>query len=182
MGKKEEKFNDYDGFMEKFKPKKTTDDCYTPPCVYDAVLDWVKRNADIKDRPVVRPFYRSGLHENRIPGRLRRNRQPSVFHSCPNPEVLRRAKHSLLPLLSPSDPLFKRQRRQDIRCRRRTNHLRQRRNYQHRLYNQPARFFRLLRHRLPGAAAGHQGGTVEKQRGKKRKRANCLFIAIRITS
>lgn len=57
MGKKEEKFNDYDGFVEKFKPKKTTDDCYTPPCVYDAVLDWVKRNADIKDRPVVRPFW-----------------------------------------------------------------------------------------------------------------------------
>ena len=57
MGKKEEKFNDYNGFVEKFKPKKTTDDCYTPPCVYDAVLDWVKRNADIKDRPVVRPFW-----------------------------------------------------------------------------------------------------------------------------
>ncbi len=57
MGKKEEKFNDYDGFVEKFKPKKTTDDCYTPAGVYDAVLDWVKRNADIKDRPVVRPFW-----------------------------------------------------------------------------------------------------------------------------
>ncbi len=27
---KKEKFNDYDGFVEKFKPKKTTDDCYTP--------------------------------------------------------------------------------------------------------------------------------------------------------
>lgn len=26
MGKKEEKFNDYDGFVEKFKPKKTTDE------------------------------------------------------------------------------------------------------------------------------------------------------------
>lgn len=24
-------FEDYDGFVEKFKPKKTTDDCYTPP-------------------------------------------------------------------------------------------------------------------------------------------------------
>lgn len=57
MGKKEEKFNDYDGFVEKFKPKKTTDDCYTPPYVYDAVLDWVKRNADIEGRPVVRPFW-----------------------------------------------------------------------------------------------------------------------------
>lgn len=26
-----EKFEDYEGFVEKFKPKKTTDDCYTPP-------------------------------------------------------------------------------------------------------------------------------------------------------
>ena len=33
---REEKFNDYAGFVEKFKPKKTTDDCYTPPAVYEA--------------------------------------------------------------------------------------------------------------------------------------------------
>lgn len=26
-----ETFNDYDEFTEKFKPKLTTDDCYTPP-------------------------------------------------------------------------------------------------------------------------------------------------------
>ena len=31
-------FDDYDGFVEKFKPKKTTDDCYTPPAVYDLSL------------------------------------------------------------------------------------------------------------------------------------------------
>lgn len=24
-------FRDYEGFVEKFEPKKTTDDCYTPP-------------------------------------------------------------------------------------------------------------------------------------------------------
>lgn len=28
---------EYDAFVEKFTPKKTTDDCYTPPLVYDAV-------------------------------------------------------------------------------------------------------------------------------------------------
>lgn len=28
------KFNEYEGFVDKFKPKKTTDDCYTPPAVY----------------------------------------------------------------------------------------------------------------------------------------------------
>lgn len=31
----------YEEFVEKFKPKLTTDDCYTPPIVYDAVADWV---------------------------------------------------------------------------------------------------------------------------------------------
>ncbi len=30
MSKKKQ---DYDEFIEKFKPKKTTDDCYTPTCV-----------------------------------------------------------------------------------------------------------------------------------------------------
>ena len=32
-----EKFEDYEGFVEKFKPKKTTDDCYTPETVYTAI-------------------------------------------------------------------------------------------------------------------------------------------------
>lgn len=30
---------DYKDFVEKFKPKKTTDDCYTPEEVYDAVVE-----------------------------------------------------------------------------------------------------------------------------------------------
>ena len=37
-----DRMNDYDGFVEKFKPKKTTDDCYTPPAVYDAVVGWCR--------------------------------------------------------------------------------------------------------------------------------------------
>lgn len=27
----------YQQFVDKFKPKKTTDDCYTPPLVFDAI-------------------------------------------------------------------------------------------------------------------------------------------------
>lgn len=51
-------FTDYEGFCEKFKPKKTTDDCYTPPAVYDAVLDYVNRNVEpLEGREVVRPFW-----------------------------------------------------------------------------------------------------------------------------
>ena len=42
-----EKFEDYDGFVEKFKPKKTTDDCYTPQIVYEAVADWVANEYDL---------------------------------------------------------------------------------------------------------------------------------------
>ena len=30
---------EYEDFVEKFKPKKTTDDCYTPPNVYEEVLN-----------------------------------------------------------------------------------------------------------------------------------------------
>ena len=53
----------YEEFVEKFKPKKTTDDCYTPPIIYDAVLNWVRKNL-IGDSPVVRPFYPDGDYEN----------------------------------------------------------------------------------------------------------------------
>lgn len=31
----------YQDFKDKFKPKKTTDDCYTPENVYDVIADWV---------------------------------------------------------------------------------------------------------------------------------------------
>ena len=33
----------YEEYVEKFKPKKTTDDCYTPPEVYEVIKDWVCR-------------------------------------------------------------------------------------------------------------------------------------------
>lgn len=56
-------FNDYDGFTEKFKPKKTTDDCYTPEPVYNAVLEFVKKEYGIEGREIVRPFYPGGDYE-----------------------------------------------------------------------------------------------------------------------
>ncbi len=65
MAKNKEIFNDYDGFVEKFKPKKTTDDCYTPPEVYDIVLKHVRKKYNIADDvPIVRPFYPGGDYEN----------------------------------------------------------------------------------------------------------------------
>ncbi|MBQ7212804.1 MAG: hypothetical protein IJS19_09130 [Muribaculaceae bacterium] len=53
-----ERLNDYDAFLKKFGEKKTTDDCYTPPAVYAAVIGWLKsENLITDDTPIVRPFY-----------------------------------------------------------------------------------------------------------------------------
>lgn len=61
---KDEVFEDYDGFLDKFKTKKTTDDCYTPPAVYDAVLRFVDtRVQSLQGLKVVRPFYPGGDYE-----------------------------------------------------------------------------------------------------------------------
>lgn len=56
-------FEDYRGFTDKFKPKLTTDDCYTPPAVYDAVLHWVTERCGLQGRRIVRPFYPGGDFE-----------------------------------------------------------------------------------------------------------------------
>lgn len=54
----------YKNFVEKFNPKKTTDDCYTPPLVYDAVKKWVSNEYNLKTCDFVRPFYPSGDYEH----------------------------------------------------------------------------------------------------------------------
>ena len=61
---REEKFNDYAGFVEKFKPKKTTDDCYTPPAVYEAVKAWACQKYSIDPACTVRPFWPGGDYEH----------------------------------------------------------------------------------------------------------------------
>ena len=60
---KKERFQDYQGFVEKFKPKKTTDDCYTPPAVYATVKDWACRRFGIDPDKTVRPFWPGGDYE-----------------------------------------------------------------------------------------------------------------------
>lgn len=54
----------YEEFVEKFKPKKTTDDCYTPEAVYDVIRDYVIEKYDLQGRPVVRPFWPGGDYKN----------------------------------------------------------------------------------------------------------------------
>jgi hypothetical protein len=53
----------YSEFVEKFKDKHTTDDCMTPPAVYDAVADWVAETYDLDRSSFVRPFWPGGDYE-----------------------------------------------------------------------------------------------------------------------
>lgn len=57
---REEGNEEYNEFLEKFEPKKTTDDCYTPDIVYDAVADWVANEYKLKQDDFVRPFFPGG--------------------------------------------------------------------------------------------------------------------------
>ena len=54
---------EYEAFTEKFKPKLTTDDCYTPPKIYEAVLDWAVERYGLQDAKVIRPFYPGGDYQ-----------------------------------------------------------------------------------------------------------------------
>jgi len=55
----------YDEFVDKFKPKLTTDDCYTPTEVYDIVRDFVNDQvAPLAGRKIIRPFFPGGNYED----------------------------------------------------------------------------------------------------------------------
>lgn len=51
---------DYQAFVDKFKPKLTTDDCYTPEPVMTAVLEYCRERYDIEDAEIIRPFWPGG--------------------------------------------------------------------------------------------------------------------------
>ena len=53
----------YDRFVEKFKAKKTTDDCYTPANVYEAVAEFVAKEYGLDRGRFVRPFYPGGDYQ-----------------------------------------------------------------------------------------------------------------------
>lgn len=54
----------YEEFVEKFKPKKTTDDCMTPPLIYETVRDWACKEYNINPASIVRPFWPGGDYES----------------------------------------------------------------------------------------------------------------------
>ncbi len=53
----------YKEFVDKFKPKKTTDDCYTPAPIYDVIAGWVAEEYGVDKAHFVRPFYPGGDYE-----------------------------------------------------------------------------------------------------------------------
>lgn len=57
------KLEDYDGFVEKFKPKLTTDDCYTPPQIYEIIKNWAVEKYGLQGRTILRPFKPGGDYE-----------------------------------------------------------------------------------------------------------------------
>lgn len=58
-------FSNYDEWISHFTENpKTTDECWTPPDVYEAVLDFVRSRFDCSGREIVRPFFPGGDYEN----------------------------------------------------------------------------------------------------------------------
>ena len=54
---------EYQEFVDKFKPKLTTDDCYTPVPVYEAVKAWTIKHYDLAGAEILRPFYPGGDYQ-----------------------------------------------------------------------------------------------------------------------
>lgn len=49
--------DEYEAFVDKFRAKRTTDDCYTPRAVYEAVAGWVSERYGADRARFVRPFW-----------------------------------------------------------------------------------------------------------------------------
>lgn len=65
---RQETLEDYESFVKKFDQEraKTTDDCYTPPAIYEAVLDWLKGKVDLSGKEIMRPFYPGGDYKTEL--------------------------------------------------------------------------------------------------------------------
>lgn len=61
--RKSTKATNYGEFTDKFKQKLTTDDCYTPEPVYNAIRDWCVEKYGLQGRKIVRPFWPGGDFE-----------------------------------------------------------------------------------------------------------------------
>lgn len=57
-------FTDYEGFVDKFKIKKTTDDCNTPKEVIQIIINYVNDIYPLKNSKIIRPFYPGGDYKS----------------------------------------------------------------------------------------------------------------------
>ena len=57
------KHENYDEFVEKFNPKKITDECYTPPQLMEDITEYVCKTFNIDPATVICPFYPGGDYE-----------------------------------------------------------------------------------------------------------------------
>ena len=55
--------DEYQEFLEKLAPKKTTDDCYTPANIYEAVKHWTLQHYDLGSPDIIRPFFPGGDYQ-----------------------------------------------------------------------------------------------------------------------
>ena len=62
-GEISEEDEEYQAFLEKFEAKKTTDDCYTPDNIYDAVKKWCIERYGLRGKKIIRPFYPGGDYQ-----------------------------------------------------------------------------------------------------------------------
>lgn len=65
---RQETLEDYESFVKKFDQDraKTTDNCYTPPAIYEAVLDWLRGKVDLNGKEIMRPFYPGGDYKTEL--------------------------------------------------------------------------------------------------------------------
>lgn len=57
MSTMQTKSTNYEDFVDKFKPKLTTDDCYTPDNIYAQVVAFVASTYDVPSASFTRPFW-----------------------------------------------------------------------------------------------------------------------------
>ena len=105
-GEAKEGEEEYQDFLDKFEAKHTTDDCYTPAKVYDAIADWVQATYQVSRENFIRPFYPGGDYQNEkyIPGAVVVDNPPFSILS----EIVRFYAERKIPffLFAPSLTLF----------------------------------------------------------------------------
>lgn len=63
--KRQDVIADYQTFTQKFRNKKTTDDCYTPAPIYECIKNYVFKKFNLNnDINIIRPFYPGGDYQN----------------------------------------------------------------------------------------------------------------------